>query len=116
MTIKDGIYLIVILILVVYGFFNVGSVSEARQKEGAAKATVKRLGAELDSLYQVVEISTAAIERADAIILGYKAEVVRAQARTRQIQKRYDSLHFKPFTSDSARYRALRNLYPNERF
>lgn len=113
MTIKDGVYIIVILILVVYGYFRVGSVSEARLKEKAAQAKIKRLDGQLDSLTERLHESDLAIERADLIILSYKSEIVRAQSISRETRNTHEETNFTVQPSDSVRIRKLANHFPS---
>ena len=107
---------LLVVILAGFLFVRTGSNNALKAREAILIKEAVKLQRGLDSLSVALEQSGEAIERADAIILGYKAEVVRAQAKTKEIQKRYDSIHFKPFSTDSARYNALRLLYPSERF
>ena len=107
---------VLLIVMAVFLFIKTGDTSEADLKEKAAKAIIAHLNGQLDSLSERVRITDEALEKADAIILGYKAEVIRAHSQTQKWKQQYDSLNFQPFASDSARHRALRNLYPNEGF
>jgi len=104
---------VLLIVLAVFLFIKTGDTDEAKERERAAEAKIKLLDDQLDSLTERVRITDEALEKADAVILGYKAEVIRVHNISRETRKTHEETNFTVQPSDSVRIRKLANHFPS---
>lgn len=94
-----------------------------RGRTDIPRETIKTLEAEqartqanLDSAYSVIKATHDSLEASYAVFETQRQLAWQAEQERKKIQRKYEAIVFHAFKSDTARYNALKNLYPNEGF
>jgi len=80
------------------------------------KQRIEQLKIREDSITNAIKVTRDSLETVFIVLENAKRDAENAARETSKLRKRYENITFKPLLTDSARYNALKNLYPNEGF
>jgi len=116
MTQKAIIILLFLAVLALAGRWYFDRDLVPREILQTTEAKIKRLTNSIDSVKAAQRLTRDTLEAVYAVMQAKAKEAEQARIERQQLQRRYENIIYKPLLTDSARYNAIRILYPTEGF
>lgn len=101
----------IVLSVFVWQYNKIGNLDD--QLLDAYRTREKQLESNIDSANRVITATRDSLDIAFLLLENEKRDSEKARTQTAHWQKQYANVNFHAFQSDSARYNALRSLYPS---